>query len=152
MKENIRNKETYTFRKPQGFRAVCMYLTAEAVGWLDGTTKDDDDNMVSNRILFYDLLARMWLLPGRDDSFRRAQSLQAGQFQFSEISLAEEWNMGRKKIHNLLTTMGRLDMITVCNSRVASIAAVTCIEGWIDSGGNRVRNPFCRFHQLSDNI
>lgn len=151
MKDNIRNKETYIFRKPQGFRTICIHLTTEALDWLDGTTNDDSNATISNRTLFYDLLGRMRLIPGRNDSFRRPQDLQAGQFQFSEISLAEEWKAGRKKIHNLLATMERLDMITVSTSRVASIATVICIESWTDTGGNHVRNPFYRFHRSSGN-
>lgn len=97
IQENMKDKETYPFKKPQGFRTIRFHLTAEAIGWLDGTTKDDDDNAIGNHTLFYNLLARMRLVPGRDSSFRRPQELQPGQVQFSETGLAEEWNMGRKK-------------------------------------------------------
>ena len=43
--------------------------------------KDNGGNTVSNHALFYDLLSRMRLTSGRDDSFRRPQELQAGQLQ-----------------------------------------------------------------------
>ena len=108
MQENKRNKETSLFKKPQGFRTVRIHFTAEAIEWLGGTTKDDDGNTIGNHTLFYDLLSRMRTVPGRDGSFRRPQELQAGQFQFSETGLAEEWNTGRKKVRNLLATMERL--------------------------------------------
>ena len=85
---------------------------------------------------------RMRLLPGRNSSFRRPQTLQPGQLQFSETGLAEEWNMGRKKVRNLLATMERLGLITVSTSKVASVASVTCVEGWTDTQGSYVGN-FC---------
>ena len=126
MREDTGNKEAYPFRKPQGFRTIRFHLAAEAVEWLNGTTRDNGGNTVGNHALFYDLLSRMRSAPGRDGSFRRPQELQAGQFQFSETGLAEEWNTGRKKVRNLLA---------------ASVASVTCIEGWTDTQGNYVSNP-----------
>ena len=113
MREDTGNKEAYPFRKPQGFRTIRFHLAAEAVEWLNGTTKDNGGNTVGNHALFYDLLSRMRTVPGRDGSFRRPQELQAGQFQFSETGLAEEWNTGRKKVRNLLAAMERLGLIAV---------------------------------------
>lgn len=84
MREYTGNKEAYPFRKPQGFRTIRFHLAAEAVEWLNGTTRDNAGNTVGNHALFYDLLSRMRSAPGRDGSFRRPQELQAGQFQFSE--------------------------------------------------------------------
>ena len=83
----------------------------------------------------------MRLIPGRDGSFRRPQELQAGQLQFSETGLAEEWHMGRKKVRNLLATMERLGLITVSTSKVASMASMPCVEGWTDMQGNYEENP-----------
>ena len=141
IQENMKDKETYPFKKPQGFRTIRFHLTAEAIGWLDGTTKDDDDNAIGNHTLFYNLLARMRLVPGRDSSFRRPQELQPGQVQFSETGLAEEWNIGRKKVRNLLATMESLGMITASSTKVASVASMTCVEGWTDMQGSYVGNP-----------
>ena len=104
--------------------------------------KDNGGNTVSNHALFYDLLSRMRLTSGRDDSFRRPQELQAGQLQLSETGLAEEWNIGRKKVRNLLVTMEKLGLIAVNASKVASVASVTCIEGWTDTRGNYVSLSF----------
>lgn len=141
MREYTRNKELYPFRKPQGFRTIRFYLAAEAIEWLNGTTRDNDGNTIGNHTLFYELLARMQSVPGRDGFFRRPQELQAGQLQFSETGLSEKWNVGRKKVRNLLATMERLGLITVIASKVASVASVTCIEGWTDAQGNHVSNP-----------
>lgn len=143
MQENKRNKETSLFKKPQGFRTVRIHFTAEAIEWLGGTTKDDDGNTIGNHTLFYDLLSRMRLSPGRGDSFRRPQELQPGQFQFSETRLAEEWNIGRKRIRNLLATMEKLGMIAVDASKTASVASMTCVEEWTDFQNFHVVN-LCR--------
>lgn len=144
----MKDKEAYLFKKPKGFRIIRFHLSAEAIGWLGGTTKDDNDNTIGNHTLFYDLLARMRLLPGRDSSFRRPQELQAGQLQFSETGLTEEWHMGRKKVRNLLATMERLGMITVSTSKVASVVSMTCVEGWTDMQGSYVSNP-CHTAQIA---
>lgn len=141
IQENMKDKETYLFSKPQVFRTIRFHLTAEAIEWLVGTTKDDDDNAIGNHTLFYNLLSRMRLIPGRDGSFRRPQELQPGQLQFSETGLAEEWHMGRKKVRNLLATMERLGMITASSTKVASVASVTCVDGWTDTLGSYVSNP-----------
>ena len=81
---------------------------------------------------------------GRDESFHRPQQVQAGGFQFSEIGLAAEWNTGRKRVHNLLLTMDRIGLIAVHSSKIASVAAVTCIMGWTDKCGNFVQIPYNR--------
>ena len=126
------------------FRSICFCFTAEALEWLSGTTSDDHQTPVANRNLFYDLLRRVRFTAGRNDAFRRPQWVQAGAFQFSEIQLAAEWNMGRKRIHNLLLTMERVGLIALSFSRIASIAAMTCVIGWTDKHGYFVRNPYSR--------
>ncbi len=50
--------------------------------------------------------------------------------------------MGRKQVHNLLLSMERIGLIAVSSSRIASIAAMACVEGWTDKHGNFVRNPY----------
>ena len=100
----MKDKETYLFSKPQGFRTIRFHLAAEAIEWLDGTTKDDDDNAIGNHTLFYNLLSRMRLI--------------------------------------LFATMERLDLIAVSSTKVASVASVTCIEGWTDRQGSYVGNPY----------
>lgn len=139
--EGMRNKETHLSRKPQGFRTIRFHFTAEAIEWLAGTTNDNGGNAIDNHALFYDLLSRVRLTSGRDDSFRRPQKLHAGQLQFSETGLAVEWNIGRKKVRNLLVTMERLGLIAVNASKVASVASMTCIGGWTDTRGDYVSNP-----------
>ena len=141
MRTTAGNKEQHAFRKPEDFRSVHIHLTAEAVGWLCGTTTDDDGREISNFTLFGGLLARMAIVAGEGKGFRRPQYLKAGQFQYSETALAAEWNMGRKKARNLLGTMERMGLLAVRHSRTASVAALACVAGWTDDGGNDMDNP-----------
>ena len=138
----IANNERSPLPMSGEFRNICFCFKAEALEWLSGTTSDDSKTPIANRNLFYDLLRRMRFTAGRDNAFRRPQWVQAGAFQFSEIGLAAEWNMGRKRVHNLLLTMERIGLIAVHSSRVASVAVMTCVAGWTDSDGNFVRNPY----------
>ena len=144
----IANNERNPLPMSGEFRSVCFCFTAEALEWLSGTTSYDNQTLIANRNLFYDLLRRVRFSAGRNDAFRRPQWVQAGAFQFSEIQLAEEWNMGRKRIHNLLLTMERVGLIAVSSSRIASVAAMTCVIGWTDKCGNFVRNPYSHSDSL----
>ena len=87
------------------FLSINLRLTAEALEWLSGTTTNNDGKEIPNMALFSYLLKDMRTTAGYDDSFRRPLNLKPGQMQFSEISLAERWNFGRKKIHNILSRM-----------------------------------------------
>ncbi len=138
------NNEPNRLHLSDEFRSICFHFTADALQWLSGTTNDDSSKPIANQSLFYDLLRRMRFTAGRDESFRRPQWVQAGAFQFSEIRLAADWNMGRKRVHNLLLTMERVGLIAVSSSRVASVAVMVCVEGWTNKHGNFVRNPFNR--------
>ena len=136
------NKEQNGLRFCRNFPNIRISLSAEAVGWLCGTTNDNADIPISNHHIFLDLLSRMRLVQGADESFRRPQYLQPGQLHYSEVGLAERWNIGRKKLHNLLVRMEDLKLISTECSRTASIAAMTCVIGWTDADGNNINNPF----------
>ncbi len=142
MENPITNNECGSKPMSGNFRSIHFCLTAEALQWLSGTTSDDSNKPIANQSLFYDLLRRMRFTAGRDESFRRPQWVQAGAFQFAEIQLVADWNMGRKRVHNLLLTMERIGLIAVHSSRVASVAAMPCVEGWTDKHGDFVRNPY----------
>lgn len=141
MRTTAGNKEQHAFRQPEDFRSIRIHLTAEAIGWLCGTTTDDNGREISNFALFGGLLARMAVAAGESMGFCRPQYLMAGQFQYSETALAAEWNMGRKKARNLLETMERMGLLAVRHSRTASVAAFACVGGWTDDGGNDMDNP-----------
>lgn len=97
MKTTAGNKEQYAFRKPENFRSVRIRLTAEAIGWLYGTTTDDNGREISNFALFGDLLARMAVAAGESKGFRRPQYLKAGQFQYSETALGQSGTWAGRK-------------------------------------------------------
>lgn len=122
--------EQYKFKTPSQVQTLSIRLSKEAIEWLNGTTTDNDNHAVGNLSLFFDLLSRMKTAQCTDTSFRRPQIIKQGQAQFSELQLSEQWNMGRKKIHNLLTTMQDLGLIEVANSRTASMLAFVCIQDW----------------------
>jgi hypothetical protein len=122
--------EQYKFKTPTQIQSLSIRLSKEAIEWLNGTTTDHDNHVIGNHSLFFDLLSRMKTEQCIDTSFRRPQIVKPGQAQFSELQLSEHWNMGRKKIHNLLTTMQNMGLIEVANSRTASMLAFVCIQDW----------------------
>lgn len=130
----MENKTTYPFSN------LSLRLTAEAIEWLAGTTPDNSGNEVPNIAIFTDLLKGMRTKAGYDGSFRRPLNLQPGQTQFSEIGLAQRWNLGRKKTHNLLSRMEAVGIVKIYNSRIGSALTFTCIPGWESLDGEPVAN------------
>lgn len=80
--------------------------------WLCGTTTDDNGRDISNFVLFADLLARMALTGGTANGFHRPLMLSAGQVQYSEELFSSQWNMGRKRIRNLLAALTDMGLST----------------------------------------
>ncbi len=95
-----------------------------------------------NFILFGDLLAKMALTAGEGKGFRRPLTLSAGQAQYSEEQLSTQWNMGRKRIRNLLAILTDLGLIDTNRSRVASVMTFPCVRGWKTADGTFISNPF----------
>lgn len=124
------------------FSSVSFRLTAEAVEWLSGTTTDNDGNEIRNMAIFSGLLKDMRTTPGYDAGYRRPLNLQPGQAQFSEISLADKWNLGRKKTHNILARMEAAGLVSIYNSRVGSALSFICITGWENQDGEIITNRF----------
>lgn len=119
----------------------------EANEWLCGHTINDDGQTVSHSELFQDLLNYFNFFPYRDESFHRPVEVQPGQTQFSELYLAERWRMGRKKVHNLLSTMQELKLIRIEGSRSASVISYICVESRSMAGKDYVKNLYYGFHR-----
>lgn len=136
------NKETYRFMSPAGITSLSLVFSHKALQWLYGTTRDDDGRETVNFILFGDLLARIALTTGESKGFRRPLTLSAGQAQYSEEQLSVQWNMGRKRIRNLLDALTDMGLIDTHRSRVASVMTFPCIRGWRTADGNYTTNPF----------
>ena len=139
------DKETYRFMYPAGIASLSFVFSQKALQWLCGTTTDDDGRETVNFILFGDLLARMALTTGESKGFRRPLMLSAGQAQYSEEQLSTRWNMGRKRIRNLLDALTDMGLIGTSRSRVASVMTFQCVRGWKTADGSHIDNTF--FHE-----
>ncbi len=136
------DKETYKFMYPTGIASLSLVFSHKALQWLCGTTRDDDGRGTGNFTLFGDLLARMALTTGESKGFRRPLTLFAGQAQYSEKQLSTQWNMGRKRIRNLLDTLTDMGLIDTYRSRVASVMTFPCVRGWTTADDTFISNPF----------
>ncbi len=136
------DKETYRLMYPSGIASFSFRFSDRAVQWLCGTTTDDKGREINNFALFGDLLARIALTDGVAKGFHRPLMLSASQAQYSEEQLSSQWNMGRKRIRNLLATLTDIELIYTCRSRVASVMTFPCLLGWKTADGGITSNPF----------
>ena len=136
------DKEKYSFLRPTGIETFAFVFSAGALQWLYGTTSDDDGREISNFTLFGDLLARMALADGTSKGFHRPLMLSVCQAQYSEEQLSTQWNMGRKRIRNLLDALTDMGLIDTHRSRVASVMTFPCVREWRTSDGGCITNPF----------
>lgn len=136
------DKETYRFMYPAGITSLSLVFSQKALQWLCSTTRDDDGRETGNFTLFGDLLARMALTTGEGKGFRRPLTLSAGQAQYSEEQLSTQWNMGRKRIRNLLNALTCMGLIDTHRSKVASVMTFPCVRGWRTADGDCITNPF----------
>lgn len=134
------DKETYSFMYPTGITSFSFRFSDRALQWLCGTTTDDNGREISNFKLFGDLLARMALTGGIANGFHRPLMLSAGQAQYSEEQLSSQWNMGRKRIRNLLATLTDMGHIDTCRSRVASVMTFPCLLQWETSKNDNINS------------
>ena len=148
---SVSNKERYQFRTLTGYDELVIYLSGRAGEWLARTTNTNDGYVVGNRTLFCDLLSRMQLAPIISSGFRRPQSLNAGQAQYSELQLQSEWGIGRKIIRRLLDEMEQVGLIKVEKSTVASTLTFPCIRNW-KQNDIVIVNPFQHFFNSNDCI
>lgn len=136
------DKETYRFMYPRCITSLSLVFSHKALQWLCGTTTDDDGREIVNFILFGDLLARMAPTTGESKGFRRPLTLSVGQAQYSEEQLSTQWNMGRKRIRNLLDALTDMGLIDTHRSRVASVMTFPCVRGWKTFDGSHIGNTF----------
>lgn len=135
------DKETYRFMYPAGIASLSLVFSQKALQWLCGTTTDDGGRETVNFILFGDLLARMALTAGEGKGFRRPLTLSAGQAQYSEEQLSTLWNMGRKRIRNLLGALTDMGLIDTFKGGIRDDLPV---RPWVENSGWRLHNqPIC---------
>ena len=136
------DKEIQSSMYPSEIVSMSFLFSGKALQWLHGTTKDDSGEETGNFTLFEDLLPGMALASGEGNGFRRPLMLSAGQVQYSEKRLSSRWNMGRKRVRNLLATLTELGLIDTRRSRVASVMTFPCLIGWETTGGGTISNPY----------
>ena len=136
------DKETQNFMIPAGIVSMSFRFSGKALQWLHGTTKDDNGNETGNFSLFNDLMSWMSLASCEGNGFRRPLMLSAGQAQYSENWLSSRWNIGRKRVRNLLATLTGLGLIDTRRSRVASVMTFPCLIEWETTDGDIISNPF----------
>ena len=136
------DKETQNPMYPTEILSMSFRFSGKALQWLHGTTTDDDGNEVGNFTLLCNLLSRMALASCEGNGFRRPLVLSAGQAQYSEKQLSSRWNMGRKRVRNLLATLTDLGLIDTHRSRVASLMTFPCLLQWETTDGGTISNPF----------
>ena len=160
---NHKNKETTSSMFPTNVRSIIFRLSTEALAWLDGTTRDDNGTQVANRRFFHDLLVRMRFTETSEESdtpytfsseasplhpsfphfiFRRPLLLHVGQMQYSEEILSALWNLGRKRVRNILQRMELLGLVRTYPSRIASYMTFPCIDGWTIHEKGFIVNPY----------
>lgn len=160
---NHKNKETISSMFPENVGSIIFRLSTEALAWLDGTTRDDNGTQVANRRFFHDLLVRMRFAETSKESdtpytfsseasplhssfphfiFRRPLLLHVGQMQYSEEILSALWNIGRKRVRNILYRMELLGLVRTYPSRIASYMTFPCIDGWELHGKVFIVNPY----------
>ena len=136
------NKEKQSSMSPAEIVSMSFRFSGKALQWLHGTTTDDGGKETSNFTLFDDLLSGMALASGKSNGFRRPLMLPAGQAQYSEKELSSRWNMGRKRVRNLLATLTGLGLIDTRRSRVASVMTFPCLLQWETTDGGTISNPY----------
>ena len=144
------DKETQNFMFPAGIVSMSFRFSGKALQWLHGTTKDDNGNETGNFSLFNDLMSWMSLASCEGNGFRRPLVLSAGQAQYSEKLLSSRWNIGRKRVRNLLATLTGLGLIDTRRSRVASVMTFPCLMEWETTDGGIISNPY--YHERRERI
>ena len=135
------DKETQNPMYPAEIVSMSFRFSGKALQWLHGTTTDDGGKETSNFTLFDDLLSGMLFASGEGNGFRRPLVLSAGQAQYSEKRLSSRWNMGRKRVRNLLATLTDSGLIDTRRSRVASVMTFPCLLEWETPEGCTISNP-----------
>ena len=144
------DKEKQSSMYPSETVSMSFRFSGKALQWLHGTTTDDSGKTTGNFTLFGDLLSGMAFSSGEGNGFRRPLVLSAGQAQYSEKQLSSRWNMGRKRVRNLLATLTDLGLIDTHRSRVASLMTFPCLLEWETTEGCTISNPY--YHERRERI
>lgn len=110
-------------------------MSVEAWYFLYGTTCG-----ACNLFYFFSLLSGMATEDTPCIKRGMAYVIHPGQTDGSMLSLAKEWNIGRKAVSRLLEDFGERGLIRVVSNPVTSIIDMVCVKSWMKDG-QVIKNP-----------
>ena len=110
-------------------------MSVEAWYFLYGTTCG-----TCNLFYFFSLLSGMATEDTTCNKRGMAYIIHPGQADGSMLSLAKEWNIGRKAVSRLLADFGERGLIRVVSNPVTSIIDMVCVKSWMKDG-QVIENP-----------
>lgn len=113
-------------------------MNVEAWYFLHGTT-----NGVCNLTYFLSLLSGMAVTEVSKTKRGLGYVLHPGQVDGSMLSLAKEWNIGRKSVSRLLEDFSQRGLIRVVSNPITTIMDIVCVKSWM-MDGRLTENPTYR--------
>ena len=110
-------------------------MNVEAWYFLHGTT-----NGVCNLTYFLSLLSGMVVTEVSKTKRGLGYVLHPGQVDGSMLSLAKEWNIGRKSVSRLLEDFSQRRLIRVVSNPITTIIDMVCVKSWM-MDGRLTENP-----------
>ena len=104
-------------------------MGVEAWYFLYGTTCG-----TCNLFYFFSLLSGMATEDTACNKRGMAYTIRPGQTDGSMLSLAREWNIGRKAVSRLLEDFCKRGLIRVASNPVTSIIDMVCVKSWMKDG------------------
>ena len=104
-------------------------MSVEAWYFLYGTTCG-----ACNLFYFFSLLSRMATEDTPCNKRGMEYTVHPGQADGSMLSLAKEWNIGRKAVFRLLEDFVERGLISVVSNPVTSIIDMVCVKSWMKDG------------------
>ena len=114
---------------------VEIVMSTEAWYFLHGTT-----NGVCNLTYFLSLLSGMSVTEVSKTKRGLGYALHLGQVDGSMLSLAKEWNIGRKSVSRLLEDFSQRGLIRVDSNPITTIIDMVCVKSWM-MDGRLTENP-----------
>lgn len=112
-----------------------MAMSVEAWYFLYGTTCG-----TCNLFYFFSLLSGMATVDTTCNKRGMAYTIHSGQVDGSMLSLAKEWNIGRKAVSRLLEDFSERGLIRVVSNPVTSVIDMVCVKSWMKDG-RVIENP-----------
>lgn len=112
-----------------------IVMSTEAWYFLYGTTCG-----TCNLFYFFSLLSGMATEDTTCNKRGMTYIIHPGQTDGSMLSLAKEWNIGRKAVSRLLEDFSKRGLIRVASNPVTSVIDMACVKSWMKDG-RVIENP-----------